>query len=82
MAGPAVIIMGAGGLPVTNGTNGTPFTVSDNEIGFGVTLVDAGGLPVTLLNADGSLWTDDEGTRGMQFDDASNSQFLAVLDDF
>jgi hypothetical protein len=56
----AVIIVEAGGLPVTNlGDHGaTPFTVVGN-FGIAVTLVDSGGLPVTLLNSDGSLWTDE-----------------------
>lgn len=58
MAGPAVVVVEAGGLAVTNlgAVGATPFTVVENGLGIAVTLVDSGGLPVTLLNEDGSLW--------------------------
>lgn len=54
--GPPVVVVGAGGIPVTNTTDDAPFTVSAKGFGIPVTVVDEGGTPVTLMNEDGTAW--------------------------
>lgn len=54
-AAPAVIADDKG-IPVVNTTNGTPFTVSSKGIGTPLTVVAKNGIPVTLLNEDGTAW--------------------------
>lgn len=49
----------AGGIPVTvSPVGGTPMTVGASGLGRAVTIVPAGGLPVVLLNDDGSEYED------------------------
>lgn len=49
-----VIIADSGGIPVTEAKNGlgVPYTIARNGIGTAVTLVEAGGLPVTRASYD------------------------------
>lgn len=72
-----VVIVASGGIPVTEiaaGGPGLPVEVADT--GLPVTIVAAGGLPVIGAAVGGG------GAPAMQFDDAANSQLLAVLEDF
>ena len=56
LQGPAVVVVASGGIPVVNGTSGTGLTVSDNGLGQAVTIVSALGIPVVLLNTDGTAY--------------------------
>jgi hypothetical protein len=56
LQGVPVVVVASGGIPVVNGTIGTPMTVGDNDIGTAVTIVSAFGLPVVLLNQDGTAY--------------------------
>ena len=49
MSGLPIVIVSAGGLPITEGPAGfgTPVEVSSNGFGLAVTIVDKGGLPVS-----------------------------------
>lgn len=55
-----VVLMSSGGLPVTRigaaGGLGQPATVVSAQ-GMGITLIAAGGKPMVLWNADGTLYT-------------------------
>lgn len=55
--GAPVVVVTSGGIPVTIATSGTPLTVADNDMGIAVTIVDDLGLPVVLLNEDGTTYT-------------------------
>lgn len=48
------------GLPVSNGTVGIPMTVAEDGFGLAVVVVESGGLPVVLLNEDGTPWEPEE----------------------
>lgn len=55
MSGFAVVIVESGGIPVTNTENATPVVVTE-ATGIAITLVDDLGMPVTMLNSDGTPW--------------------------
>lgn len=83
--GPAVTIVSNGGLPVTQvsgGNNASPFTVVTNG-GFPVTLVSALGIAVALYDTSGNEYDPTPGDGpSMNFSIATNSQLIAVLEDF
>jgi hypothetical protein len=53
-----VVIMASGGLPVINVTTAPPFGAAPatvvTQLGKGITLVSALGVPMTLLKTDGT----------------------------
>lgn len=58
MATPVVIAENGRGTPVTNAEGAAPFTPVSNGFGIPIVLVDAGGYPMSLVNEDGTPWTD------------------------
>lgn len=56
LQGAPVVVVASGGIPVVNGTNGVGMTVAANGIGKAITLVANLGIPVTLLNPDGTAY--------------------------
>lgn len=70
MPGGPAIKLADDGIPITNAPNGPALTPVDDPLpGAGpFCLVLNGGAHVTLLNADGTPWTDEEGdTTGEPF---------------
>lgn len=53
-----VVIATAGGLSVSQSAGGRapPFTVAENGLGIPVTVIESGGVPMHLLNLDGTDW--------------------------
>lgn len=60
--GTPCIVMASGGIPVAEAPSGfgTTLTPASNGLGIGVTIVVAtasiGGMPVTFVGEDGTLW--------------------------
>ena len=56
LQGASVVVVASGGLPVVNGTLGKSMTVAANGIGQAITIVTNLGIPVVLLNPDGTAY--------------------------